>query len=422
MEIAPRLDCRSYLLIASNHFTRIFFFIDIHARISRMMSTPLLLNNRYQVEGRIGSGGMAEVYRAQDIMLERVVAIKLLREDFAKDPAFRERFRQEAKAAANLSHPNIVTIHDFGFDDQQIFIVMEYVPGTDLKTILESRHGLTITEALRLMIQACAGVGYAHRAGLIHCDVKPHNMIVTPDQRLKVTDFGIARALASIHLQETPNVVWGSPQYFSPEQASGLTPSPASDVYSLGVVFYEMLTGRLPFTGNTAAELSNLHRTAAPVDPTQYNPMIPPAVAQACLKVLSKEPSARYRTADQFGRVLISISNTLKSARSESIITGETVPAAITNPSRTNSTIQTQHVPVVRSAPVQSTQRAEPAQPLVNNTYVSRSLPGSTQSKNARNSQAIDWGMWALVILMVIALGGLIPFWVWIYFLYYPLG
>src|SRR4030065_88392 len=160
-----------------------------------MMNAPDTLNNRYQIDGRIGSGGMAEVYRAHDLMLERTVAIKLLRENFSQDPTFRERFRQEAKAAANLSHPNIVTIHDFGFDDQQIFIVMEYVPGTDLKTILESRGSLNVEEALPLIIQACAGIGYAHRTGLVHCDVKPHNMIVTPDQRLKVTDFGIARAL-----------------------------------------------------------------------------------------------------------------------------------------------------------------------------------------------------------------------------------
>ena len=170
------------------------------------MNTPGLLNDRYKIDGRIGSGGMAEVYRARDLMLERTVAIKLLREDFSNDPSFRERFRQEAKAAANLSHPNIVTIHDFGFDDTQIFIVMEYVPGTDLKTILEARQALNVDEALNLIIQACAGVGYAHRVGLVHLDVKPQNMIVTPDQRLKVTDFGIARALATIHAQEVNHV------------------------------------------------------------------------------------------------------------------------------------------------------------------------------------------------------------------------
>jgi serine/threonine protein kinase len=323
-----------------------------------IMSTPVLLSNRYQVEGRIGSGGMAEVYRARDLMLERTVAVKLLREDFARDPVFRERFRQEAKAAANLSHPNIVTIHDFGFDEQQIFIVMEYIPGTDLKTILESRGALNIEESLHLMIQACAGVGYAHRAGLVHCDIKPHNMIVTPDQRLKVTDFGIARALASIHTQEVSNVIWGSPQYFSPEQASGRPPSPASDVYGLGVVFYEMLTGQLPFTAATAAELSNLHRTAVPTPPSQINPKIPAAVEQACLKVLSKEPSARYRTADQFGRVLISISKTLQAPPVQDI-PSKPQAVEINHPAKPflSSTDQTQPVPVVKPQP------APPARP-----------------------------------------------------------
>jgi serine/threonine protein kinase len=379
-----------------------------------IMSTPMLLINRYQVEGRIGSGGMAEVYRARDLMLERTVAIKLLREDFARDSVFRERFRQEAKAAANLSHPNIVTIHDFGFDDQQIFIVMEYIPGTDLKTILESRGALSIEESLHLMIQACAGVGYAHRAGLVHCDVKPHNMIVTPDQRLKVTDFGIARALASIHTQEVSNVIWGSPQYFSPEQAAGRAPSPASDVYGLGVVFYEMLTGQLPFIASTAAELSNMHRTAMPMPPSQINPKIPPAVEQACLKVLSKEPSARYRTADQFGRVLISISKALKAppipvAPSKSRTIENDHPSNLPSP----STIQTQPIVVTKSPPAASV--PAPAYP----PNPSPMLPSSIKP---RNSLDIDWGTWALVVLLVISLGGLIPFWVWIYFLYFPLG
>ncbi len=380
------------------------------------MSTPGLLNNRYQIEGRIGSGGMAEVYRARDLMLERTVAVKLLREDFSQDPAFRERFRQEAKAAANLSHPNIVTIHDFGFDDKQIFIVMEYIPGTDLKTILESRGKLNIDEALRLIIQACAGVGYAHRAGLIHCDVKPHNMIVTPDQRLKVTDFGIARALASIHPQEVNNVVWGSPQYFSPEQASGHPPSPASDVYGLGVVLYEMLTGRLPFIANTAAELAHMHRSVAPVPPSQLNPLIPPNLEQACLKVLSKEPSARYRTADQFGRVLISLSPSIKGA--PNLVPPLTIPiAAELNPAPAPlplAPIQTSPALLPTSFPPDSVQLSpNPSRPRINPASV---VPVT------QNALDIDWGTWALVLLMVITLGGLIPLWVWIYFLYNPPG
>ena len=381
-----------------------------------MMNSPGLLNNRYQIEGRIGSGGMAEVYRARDLMLERTVAIKLLREDFSGDPAFRERFRQEAKAAANLSHPNIVTIHDFGFDEKQIFIVMEYVPGTDLKTILESRGILSVDEALPLIIQACAGVGYAHRAGLVHCDVKPQNMIVTPDQRLKVTDFGIARALATIHPQEINHVVWGSPQYFSPEQAAGHPPSPASDVYGLGVVLYEMLTGRLPFIASSAAELSRLHRTATPPPLSQFNPLIPLVLEQACLKVLSKEPSSRYRTADQFGRVLISLSRSIKATPIE---VRPTVIPAKDEISRSPihgmpQQVQKQPHPFSSSQPTHQ----GPYAPITSKptTSASDKLAGSP------NALDIDWRTWGLLLLTVITLGGLIPFWVWIYLLYNPPG
>ena len=193
------------------------------------MTETIILNERYQLEERLDTGGMAVVYRAYDLMLERNDAIKILRENYSDDPDFRSRFRQEARAAANLSHPNIVTVHDFGLDQGRLYIVLEYIPGTNLKKILQRRGHLPYDEALSLMIQACAGVGYAHRAGLVHCDIKSHNLLITPDNRLKVTDFGIARALASIRPEEVTEVVWGSPQYFSPEQASGGAPSPASD-------------------------------------------------------------------------------------------------------------------------------------------------------------------------------------------------
>jgi serine/threonine-protein kinase len=380
------------------------------------MNNPSLLNNRYQIEARIGSGGMAEVYRARDLTLERTVAIKLLRDDFSGDPAFRERFRQEAKAAANLSHPNIVTIHDFGFDDKQIFIVMEYVPGTDLKTILESRGSLSVDETLPLIIQACAGVGYAHRAGLIHCDVKPQNMIVTPDQRLKVTDFGIARALASIHPQEVTHVVWGSPQYFSPEQAAGLSLSPASDVYGLGVVLYEMLTGRLPFIANSAAELSHMHRTVMPTPPSQISPLIPPVLEQACLKVLSKEPSSRYRTADQFGRVLISLSRSIKASsdQSKSALKTQQNDFSYSSAQSLPAHLQTQPHPASYT-PIDAKVTSSPniSNPV---TRFPKAVAGS------RNPLDIDWLTWGLVFLTVVTLGGLIPFWIWIYLLYNPPG
>lgn len=340
------------------------------------MDEPRLLNKRYQLLEQLGKGGMAVVYRARDQMLERTVAVKVLREDYSRDSAFLERFRQEAKAAANLSHPNIVTVHDFGLDDGQLFIVMEYIPGTDLKMLIKQRGRFTPDEAVPLLIQACAGIGYAHRAGLVHCDVKPQNMLVTPDMRLKVTDFGIARALSTIHPDEKSEVVWGSPQYFSPEQAAGAAPSPASDVYSLGVIMYEMLTGTLPFHATTSDELARLHLEVEPVPVAELLPNIPPALEQILAKVLSKEPSQRYRTADQLGRVLMNFGIAKAS------------PALALTP---------------EAASVSST-----------------AAHASDLTMATTPALEIDWVSVGLGLVTLIAVLGLVPFWIWVYFVYNP--
>jgi serine/threonine protein kinase len=340
------------------------------------MDKPRLLNTRYQLLEQLGKGGMAVVYRARDLMLERLVAIKVLREDYSRDQAFLDRFRQEAKAAANLSHPNIVTVHDFGLDKGQLFIVMEYVPGTDLKTLIKQRGRFSPDEAIPLLIQACAGIGYAHRAGLVHCDVKPQNMLVTPDMRLKVTDFGIARVLSTIRAEEQSEVVWGSPQYFAPEQATGAAPSPASDVYSLGVIMYEMLTGSLPFHATTAAELARLHLEADPVPVSELLPDISPALEQILAKILSKEPAQRYRTADQLGRVLLNFGEVkLSPALALTPEAAQTPPAKVLSPAPMTATA---------SAPVQE----------------------------------IDWLSVGLGLLALVAVLGLVPFWLWVYFVY----
>lgn len=348
--------------------------------------TPIL-GNRYQLIQNIGNGGMAVVYHARDLMLERPVAIKVLRQDYSRDEAFRERFRTEAKAAANLTHPNIVTVHDFGFDSDRLYLVMEYVPGTDLKTILKERVRLPVEEAVNIIIQASAGIGYAHRAGLIHCDVKPHNILVSPDQRVKVTDFGIARAMASIQPDEKHDVVWGSPLYFSPEQASGAAPSPASDVYSLGVVLYELITGRLPFNSSDASELARFHREAVPVPPRRLNPDVPVALEQIIMKVLAKEPSARYRTADQLGRVLSGFIQSLDTLRLSS---PGSSPAAISH---------SQPVRIPSSYPAG---------------------PAAEAAETEDEGFNIDWGTTGLALATIVAVGGLIPFWLWIWFTFNP--
>jgi len=378
-------------------------FYRNRAKIREMTTETPLLNQRYRLEQPLGKGGMAVVYRAQDLTLERTVAVKVLRSDFTGDEAFRVRFHEEAKAAANLTHPNIVTVHDFGLDEgtNSLFIVMEYVPGTDLKALIEKKVRFTLEETLPLMIQACAAIGYAHRAGLVHCDVKPHNMIVMPDQRLKVTDFGIARALASIPQDEKSEVVWGSPQYFSSEQAAGGAPSPASDVYSLGVILYEMLTGRLPFTSMDARQLVQMHRYMAPRPPRQYNPAIPAEMDQLVLKLLSKEPSARYRTADQLGRVLMTFN------RPRPVITSQpaqppTTPVSVT--------IREPSTPATPSRPVQLSQPA--AAPV----YTPHFQPSQQSAYEEDSSLDIDWITWGLGLLALLTVGGLIPFWVWVYF------
>ena len=319
------------------------------------------------------------------LMLERPVAIKVLKQKYSQDTSFRDRFKQEAKSAANLTHPNIVTVHDFGLDRDRLYIVMEYVPGTDLKTMIKETKVFSIDEAIPLIVQACAGIGYAHRAGLVHCDIKPHNMLVTPEVKLKVTDFGIARALSSINPDEKYDVVWGSPQYFSPEQASGNPPSPASDVYSLGVILYEMLTGKLPFESTDPSVLAKMHRDSKPIPARQLNPNIPEALDQILLKVLSKEPSARYRTADQLGRVLLAFSQLAR-------------PYEADMPPLSSKFIYDQ--------PVKPEQVISVSQPYVNSNSASR-----IQQKS------LDFGTISLALLAILAVAGLIPFWLYIWFL-----
>lgn len=263
----------------------------------------VVLNNRYRLVERIGSGGMAVVYQAVDTLLQRRVAVKVLRDQFAGDPDFLTRFQREARAAANLDHPNIVTVHDVGQDGDRHYIVMEYVDGCDLKTLIRQRERLSIDEALDITTQICEGVGHAHKAGVVHRDIKPQNVLITEDGRAKVVDFGIARALSESGLTDS-ETVWGSPLYFAPEQAAGESPTPASDVYSIGVVTYEMLAGLPPFRAENPTALAMMHLREEPPPLAVRNPQVPPRLEGIVRKVLAKEPSARYRSAERLAHVL----------------------------------------------------------------------------------------------------------------------
>ncbi len=292
--------------------------------------TPL--KNRYRLIAQQGSGGMAVIYKAYDQELGRMVAVKILRPSLIADPSFLERFRNEARSVARLSHPNIVTVHDVGQDGSTHFIVMEFIDGVDLKKLVRAEAPFTLQRALDLAIKICAGVGYAHRSGLVHADVKPQNVLIAEGDILKVTDFGIAQALSDATTTERQRVVWGSPHYFSPEQARGERPTPASDVYSIGVVLFEMLTGRLPFIGADQQELAMAHIKDEPPHVMEFNPAVPPELDRIIHKVMSKEPSSRYRTADQLGRILISYLRQGQRATSDPIQPVSAPPAAGARP------------------------------------------------------------------------------------------
>ncbi len=268
------------------------------------MPGETLLNQRYELVAQQGSGGMSVIYRALDRMLGRMVAIKILRPNLTKDPAFLEKFQQEARSVAMMSHPNIVTVHDVGNDGATYYIVMEMIEGDDLKKLIKTRGALPFNKALELAIQTCAGLGFAHRSQLVHADVKPQNILINREGIVKITDFGIAQAYTDTMPQTRSEVVWGSPHYFAPEQARGEKPSPASDVYSIGVVLFEMFTGRLPFVGATQRDLALAHIQAEIPRAIELNPELPIELSNVIYKVMSKGPNDRYKHADQLGNIL----------------------------------------------------------------------------------------------------------------------
>lgn len=255
----------------------------------------LVYGRRYKVTEKIGSGGMADVYKAVDEVLGRTVAVKVLHPRYASDPNFVARFRQEAQAAANLSHPNIVNMYDWGREGETYYIVMEYVNGTDLKSLVAQRGPLDPTKVAEYGQQVCAALSVAHGYDIIHRDIKPHNLVLTPDGTIKVMDFGIARA-GNTTMTQTGSVL-GTAQYISPEQAQGKSLGPASDLYSLGVTLYELVTGRLPFDAETPVATALAQVNEEPVPPRQVRPSMPPALEAVILRAMRKNPADRYHSA-----------------------------------------------------------------------------------------------------------------------------
>jgi serine/threonine protein kinase len=257
-----------------------------------------MIDGRYRVLKRLGSGGMADVYCAEDTQLGRNVALKLLYRRFAEDSEFVERFRREASSAAGLQHPNIVGIFDRGEWDGTYYIAMEFLSGHTLKQLIREHGAMPPDLAIDITIQVLRAARFAHKRGIVHRDFKPHNVILDEEGRAKVTDFGIARAGAS-DMTETGSIM-GTAQYLSPEQAKGEPVSPRSDLYSIGVMLYELLTGRVPFDAESPVTIALRHVSDRPVPPAQVNPDVPPALDAVVMHALEKRPADRFADADEF--------------------------------------------------------------------------------------------------------------------------
>jgi len=268
-----------------------------------------VLSGRYEIGDRLGAGGMSSVHKATDLILERTVAVKILAEHLSDDERFVARFRREALAVAKLIHPNIVQVYDTGIDDGRHYIVMEYVEGRSGAQILQRQGPLDAETTAEIGAQACAGLDYAHRRGIIHRDVKPGNLMIVGgpvgggEMTVKLTDFGIARAVEQTRITQVGSVV-GTAAYLSPEQVRGEEATPSTDVYALGVVLYQFLTGRLPYEGSSLAELAVRQENEKPLAPSTYNDEVPETLGAAVLRALEGDPARRYASAAELAGCL----------------------------------------------------------------------------------------------------------------------
>lgn len=267
------------------------------------LTLPHELVGRYRLTSRIGEGSYAETFLATDMNLGRQVAVKVLREQYARDSRLAARFEREARAAAAVSHPNVVDVYDYGRDGETLFIVMEWVDGTDLKEYIRQHGPLEVPEATRMFREILHGLGAIHRAGIIHRDVKPQNVLIARTGTAKLTDFGIARGALDAGLTET-GMALGTAAYMAPEQATGQPLTPAADIYAAGMVLYEMLTGRLPFPGDNPVQVMYQHVNDPPPRPRAINPSIPPAMEMVILRAIAKDPLDRFQSASEMEAAL----------------------------------------------------------------------------------------------------------------------
>jgi serine/threonine protein kinase len=353
--------------------------------MSPEMDAGTVIDGRYKVISRLGAGGMADVFLAEDMQLGRKVALKLLHRRFAEDPGFVERFRREAQAAAGLQHPNVVSVYDRGSYDDTYYIAMEYLPGRTLKQLIRDEAPLDPVRAIDITIQILKAARFAHRRGVIHRDLKPHNVIVDESDHAKVTDFGIARAGAS-DMTETGSIM-GTAQYLSPEQAQGLAVSESSDLYSIAVVLYEMLSGRVPFDADAAVTIALKHVSEAPPAISTINPSVPPELEQVVMWALNKNPGDRPKDADEFVAAL----EQAKAA----IVSG-------TGGQRTAS-IAAISVGAASSAPLRATDYLPPhPEPWPVTDITGPGEPGEDPDEKRRN----PWPWIALLVVLLLAGGG----------------
>ncbi len=269
-----------------------------------------LFNNRYEIKEKLGSGGTSIVYRGLDTLLGRMVTIKILREEYASNEDFVRRFRREAQAVASLSHGNIVSVYDVGYEENMHYIVMEFVEGESLKEYIKRKGALEINEACNIITQILQGIQYAHEHGIIHRDIKPHNILLGVDGRAKVTDFGIAVGMSDVTMTyNTSSKILGSVHYISPEQVQGQAVTEKSDIYSVGVVFYEMLTGQMPFSGDAPISIAMQHVQGEVVQPHQLNPNIPMGLSYVVMRAMRKNPESRYESAQEMAEAIYAVWN-----------------------------------------------------------------------------------------------------------------